>query len=377
MKSRLKSAIVLSFLMSTAVATAETRLTASMWASPTHILTVNNFTNFTKSVEEASSGDLAFDLYIGGSLLPANGTLAGVSDSVADVGSVIGAYTPADLPFSNILNDASLIVSDAMAAAFALAELNFNDATLQGEWNGNGVVFGGAYSTPPYYFACVPTVHDVADLKGLKVRTAAGSHVEFMKAVEAVPVSVPITEVYTGLDRGSIDCVMTDATNLSTGYKLWEVAKTVTIMPMGTHTSGAAWAYNQSSWRSLTPAQRRLLLDQMAEAMVRCQLDYEGQETTAFEGSWERDLAKVEPGESLTKAFAQFKSTYIADLAVESEAGRGVSAATAQSLIGAFMDSYKRWEGLLANVDRTDEAALVELLKSEVYDKVDENAFGL
>ncbi|MBC7280570.1 C4-dicarboxylate TRAP transporter substrate-binding protein [Hoeflea sp.] len=377
MKFKMRIAVALGLLASTSVATAETRLTASMWASPTHILTIDNYINFTKSVEEASGGDLVFDLYIGGSLLPANGTLSGVRDGVADVGSIIGAYTPADLPLSNVLNDASLIVSDTMAAAFALAELSFNNEHLQGEWNGNGVIYGGAYSTPPYIFACVPTVHEVADLKGLKVRTAAGSHVEFMKFTGAVPVSVPITEVYTGLERGSIDCVMTDATNLSTGYKLWEVAKTITLLPMGTHTSGAAWAYNQNSWRSLTPAQRRRLLDQMALAMVRCQLDYDGQEATAYEGSWERNLAKVEPGESLKKAFADFKTSYIANLAASSAKGRGVSAATAQSLIDNFEAGYKRWEGLLSNVDRKDEAALVELLKSEVYNKVDENAYGL
>tara|TARA_R110002110_G_scaffold206054_1_gene418207 strand:- start:785 stop:1918 length:1134 start_codon:yes stop_codon:yes gene_type:complete len=377
MKNKLKVALALGVLASATMAMAETRLTASMWASPTHILTVQNFTNFTQSVESASEGGIKFNLHIGGALLPANGTLAGVENGVADLGSVIGAYTPADLPFSNVLNDASLIVSNSMAAAFALAELHFSNATLQEEWAKNGVVYGGAFSTPVYVFACVPDVREAADLKGLKVRTAAGSHVDFMKTLGAVPVSVPITEVYTGLERGSVDCVMTDATNLSTGYKLWEVAKSVTILPMGTHTSGAAWVYNRDSWQSLSADERRLLLNQMALAMVRCQLDYNRQETQAFEGSWERDLTKIEPGDTLKQAFENFSTAYISGLAESSASARSISAEESRTLIDAFVEGYKRWDGLLSNVDQTDEAGLVDLLTREVYSKVDENAYGL
>ena len=53
----------------------------------------------------------------------------------------------------------------------------------------------------------------------------------------------------------------------------------------------------------------------MALAMVRCQLDYNRQETQAFEGSWERYLTKIEPGDTLKQAFENFSTAYISGLA--------------------------------------------------------------
>ncbi len=48
-----------------------------------------------------------------------------------------------------------------------------------------------------------------------------------------------------------------------------------------------------------------------------------------------------------------------------------------KALIDRFITRIEKWTRLLAGVDRKDEAALVELIKSEVYDRIDVNAYGV
>lgn len=49
------------------------------------------------------------------------------------------------------------------------------------------------------------TVNRLDDLKGLKIRVAGGELVELVRALGAKPVFIPPPEVYTGLQRGTID----------------------------------------------------------------------------------------------------------------------------------------------------------------------------
>ena len=358
-------------------ATAGENLTANSWTGPTHIMTVNDYTDFVKSVEATTEGDISFDLHIGGSLLPAKAVLEGVRDGVADVGNIISAYIPADLPKNNLVNDLAFTIDDPMAVAFAVSEMNMKNDSLRNEWENHGVVFGGGFSTPLYHFACVSPVRALADLEGKKVRTAGGSHVEWIKHVGGVPVSVPFTDVYTGLERGSIDCVMLDATNLGSGFKIWEVAKSVTMVQMGSHVSGAEWIYNKNAWAGLSEEQRMTLFDEMAIASVRRQMDYAKQVEESLQGSWERGLERIEPDQSLANELAAFKTSLVAGLPQASNEKRGIDVQEAEAIIADFQSYYSRWTGLLADVNRLDEAALIEIVRAELYKGLDLATYGL
>ena len=355
-------------------AIAKTYPVTMAWA-PTHIITKNAYLDYAKAVNAASKGEIELEVYTGGSMLPPKETLKGVASNVAVLGMCTGAYTPADLPLSNVINDISFINKDATAAAFAVTEINFFNPDVQKEWAKNGVVFGGGYSTPIYHFITTTEFKTAADVKGKKIRTAGGAQADFVQSLGGVPVSMPFSDIYSGMERGSLDGTMADATALSVGAKLWEVAKSVNLIPMGTHTSGATWIYNQGFWSGLSPAQRRLLFDQMALAVVRMQLDYERTAASALEGSKKRNLAVIEPDETMQKALADFKDGFVKGLPKDAMETRKVADPTA--LIQQYLTVLDKWEKLIAGVDRTNEAALLELLKKEVYDKLDEKTYGV
>jgi TRAP-type C4-dicarboxylate transport system substrate-binding protein len=64
----------------------------------------------------------------------------------------------------------------------------------------------------------------VADMKGLKTRTYDKNGALVMEAVGATPLALPFSEVYTSLQTGVIDSVMT-STPTAVDAKFWEVLK--------------------------------------------------------------------------------------------------------------------------------------------------------
>ncbi|KAA0014587.1 C4-dicarboxylate ABC transporter substrate-binding protein [Billgrantia pellis] len=345
------------------------------WA-PTHIITKNAYLDMAESLKEASGGDLMLEVYTGGSLIDVRSTLQGVSNGIAQVGFVTGAYLPSDLPLNNVIADMAFVADDPTAAALAFTEVNFTEPKLRDEWQDNGVLFGGGYSTPVYKFICNTPVETPDDLKGLKIRTAGASHIRWVEHMGAVPVSVPFSEVYTGLQLGSIDCAMADTTSLVSGFRIAEVAKHVTELPMGTHTSGATWVMNPGFWQGLSAEQKSVLFDEFAQAIARMQVDYEQQADRNLElGINEHGVELVEPSDELQQALAAFNEAYINTLADVSMENRGVNDPT--DIIDAYLAAEARWKERLAEVDRHDTEAIASLLKEAVYDQLDLASYGL
>lgn len=355
-----------------AVAVAE-RLNASNWLPPSHELAVHPYTEWIPQIKDGTGGRIDFVHHVSGSLIPARATMQGVRDGVAAVGVVYPPYTPAEFPLSNVINDLAFSAQDDLAGVLAWTEVSLRHPKLQAEWKRNGGVFGGGYSTPTYELICAKPVTDTASAKGLKFRAAAGAHTEWVRDIQGVAVSVPIGDVYTGLERGSIDCAIADLGNLDS-MKLTEVSKSVTLVRMG-GTLGASWVYNIPFWRKASPADRRVMLDQMAFAIARTQVNWVANADKALAAARAKGVRVIQPAADLKEGLSRFSQKFVAELPKVSMERRKV--ADPSDLITAYLESYKRWGGLLQSVNRKDEKALGQLIKSEIYDKLDVNTYGL
>jgi len=101
-------------------------------------------------------------------------------------------------------------------------------------------------------------VRTLADLKGLKIRTA-GAWLEIAKTLGAAPVTMPGAEVYTSLERGAIDATEwgTLWENISPGFN--KIAKYV-IIP-GVHQPVAPFEvmFNKDAWNQLSDRDKKLV----------------------------------------------------------------------------------------------------------------------
>lgn len=354
-------------------AQAETFTAAVTW-NDLHAITVNQFTHFAKYVDEATDGGIEFEVYTNSSLLPPRSALKGIADGIAQYGHVTAAYLPADLPLDNVLNDIAFAADDKLAAAFAQNEMKALHPKMQAEYAAQGVVFGQGYSTNEYIYICTTPIRSVEDLKGKKIRTGGTAQVNWVKATGGVAVSVPATEMYTGLQRGSIDCALGDATFMTTSFKLQEVAKGATTLGLGTHTSGGNF-FNIDFWQDLSAEQRRTLLEQQAQTFVELQVDWAKRGDEALAEASSNGVEVIAPDESLIEALASFRADFAKTLPQVAMEERGVEDPT--DLLTAYAEAVEKYKALLDGVDRTDVAALRQIADEQIYSKIDIAAYGM
>ena len=100
---------------------------------------------------------------------------------------------------------------------------------------------------------CRKPISGLVELKGLKVRTAGPSLADLMKAVGAQPVSLAFGEVYTALERGTVDCAVTGSGS-GNGVKWPEVTTHLYTLPLSWSTAG--YFVNLSWWNKLDAVAR-------------------------------------------------------------------------------------------------------------------------
>lgn len=347
---------------------------ASTWLEPSHILTKDAYVPYLADIKAATDGAVDFELYTSGALVPAQTTLSGVGDGVAQLGLVAAAYTPSELPLSGLMNDLAFLAKDPMAISLAFTELLMFDQRFIDEYARHNTVALGGYSTPIYLFACMKDVVSAEDARGTKFRTNGRAQNEFAGALGGVPVSVPINDVYSGLERGSLDCALIESTNLVTGPRLGEVIRSVTKIGLGTG-MGVSYVYNKDFWNDIGPEARRQILDVTARGIATQQIGYETAADKALEQAEATGTKVNEPQQSLLDTLETFRQTVASTYPEFTQTTYNV--ADPSDIATQYQELEQKWIDLLAGIDRSDVDAVAELIHAEIFAKIDENSHAL
>ncbi len=347
---------------------------ATTWLEPGHILTEYAYVPYLADIKTGTKEAVDFELYTSGALVPAQTTLSGVGDGVAQLGLVAAAYTPSELPLSGMINDLAFTSTDPMATALAFSEVALVNPRFVEEYTQHNTVALGAYSTPFYLFACMSDITTTDAIKGKKIRTAGTAQNEWISSLGAVPVSVPSTDIYSGLERGSIDCTLGDATNLENGPKFGEVVRSLTMLDQGT-SLGMTYVYNRDFWKDIGPEHRREILDATAKALAVTQINYEAAVADAMDKTKARGTKINDPDQSLTDALAKFRENVVETFPKRTEKERGIADPT--EVAQQFLTLQTEWKTQLDQIDRKDVDALAKLINDRIYSKIDENSYGL
>jgi len=162
------------------------------------------------------------------------------------------AYTGLDLPFLPLPDlDTVWAVQDAYHAhPYIVQEL--------GKWN---AMLYSPNPLPQYEFIGKgEPPRTLADFRGMRVRAIGGIGAA-MKNLGAVPTSVPATEVYTSLERGTVDAVSFPATYAHAAYKTHEVGSWYTTN-LAPGTVACPTVINKNAWAQL-PAQYQKLITEI------------------------------------------------------------------------------------------------------------------
>lgn len=377
MLKKLLASVAVAAVCATAPQAGAETFSANNFLDAGHPFSVENYTVWAEKVAEATGGEIEFDVFLGGVLLGGRASLSGTADGVAQVAYHAGTYTPAELPITNIISELAFLTDNFYALAAASTIMSFTHPALLEEYKKNGVVFGGGYGTPIYYLICNKPVRTAADLEGLRIRMPGGIWDRWATAMGAVSVNVPSSEIYTGLDRGTLDCGVNPLDSLlSRSY--WDVAKYVPMIPLGSYYSGPMWAYNIEFWQSRTDEQRKILMEETAKAWVRSAILYLNNTEEAQElGAAEHGMEFIQVDAALMEKHGAFVDSDAANLVQLAQEQYGVSEELAVDLIDTFKALVAEWEAKLEGVDMKDQETLTKLFLEDLYQKVDVTTYGM
>jgi TRAP-type C4-dicarboxylate transport system substrate-binding protein len=119
-----------------------------------------------------------------------------------------------------------------------------------------GVKLLGTYPYPAQVFFCKKPIKGLEDVKGLKIRVNGPSAGDLVGHFGAQATAMAFGEVYTALERGTVDCAITGTTS-GNSVKWYEVTGTLYTLPAGWSTSG--YFVNLAWWNKQDPAVRAYL----------------------------------------------------------------------------------------------------------------------
>lgn len=166
---------------------------------------------------------------------------------VLDFATPILGYVAPDEPLSGAVDLAGLSPDLETARKVSEAFLPTLDKVYQEK---HGIKLLGVWPYPAQVMFCKTEFSKLSDLKGFKVRTGNSSLAEFVEAIGATPVTMPIGEVVPSLDRGVVDCAIT-GTLPGYDFKWYEVTDYVYALPLGW--SQMVQAVNMKTWERLGP----------------------------------------------------------------------------------------------------------------------------
>ena len=206
-----------------------------------------------QEMERRSDGRIKVEYYWSNSLVPAAQLMDAVQKGVADIAFINPAYQPGKMPLLSVI---SIAVGDVCPSAKALQEL-MQMPEVKAELDSMNMRYLGPLTNNSYgVWTKNKQVRTLADLKGLKLR-AVGNHANLLHALGGVPVSMPPTDIYQAIEKGTLDGALGNP-SFALGYKWEEVTKYYNPISFGG--LGQFVAINKSTWEKI-PADLQKRID--------------------------------------------------------------------------------------------------------------------
>jgi len=197
--------------------------------------------------------------YWDGTLLSKKEATDELAKGVADIGYCSPGYSTKPYPIHTGTLGFYYGVPDYQARRAIYDQLTKDFPQIEAEFEGIKILATSVGST--YQLITNKPVRTINDFKGLKLK-GTGVFLEVLKALGAEGVSVPMTEVYTQLDKGLIDgCLAPYETFASLHFG--EVAKYCTVLNM-TSAVYPTRGMNLNSWNKLPADIQKVFKDNIA-----------------------------------------------------------------------------------------------------------------
>jgi TRAP-type mannitol/chloroaromatic compound transport system substrate-binding protein len=215
---------------------------------------------FAHKVKEKSNGRLDIKTYPANQLVKTMAVLDAVSKGALEMGWGAGIYHRGKIPEAALEFGLPLSWQTWEEQKELFYERGIIDKVRKA-YAENGIYYLSPLPAGYYILMTKSRLDSLADLKGLKIR-AAGVEGKILSSFGATMVSIPGSEQYMALQRGTIDGTVHVALALI-GHKLNEVVDYVYYPPF--HKVCMDIFINQKAWNSLTPDLQKAVQESIEE----------------------------------------------------------------------------------------------------------------
>jgi TRAP-type transport system periplasmic protein len=218
------------------------------------------FVPMLEELKAKSNGRITYTMYAGGALGKGPEHYDIVRKGLSDMGYFTATWTAGRFPLSDVLSLA--VTVDGKDVGVDIGNAMY-DRILKREFPGvemielNGCISAYLWTTKP--------VKTLEDCKGLRIRSPGGHQTNYIKAIGAEPVFMPLGDVYLAMETGTIDGLVT-CPPLVLAFKLYEVAKYGALCTFGCVTEGVIM--NEKSWKK-TPDDLKPLIKEVCSNPFR------------------------------------------------------------------------------------------------------------
>jgi TRAP-type C4-dicarboxylate transport system substrate-binding protein len=209
---------------------------------------------FKKDLEEKSKGRIKVTIHPGGALAPAPAHYENVVAGAFDIGWTLQGYTPGRFPLSAIV-EMPFLWSSAQEATRVFWQLFEELPALQNEYRDVKVLATWTHDLGQLYTTSKP-VRTLEDLRGLKIRAPGPVQTSMLRALGAVPLNMPASEIYDALERGVVDGLVIGLSAIK-GFRLEQLVKHATLAKF--YVATMIVAMNQQNYKKLSGEDRALL----------------------------------------------------------------------------------------------------------------------
>ena len=260
------SVSVATFALSTAAAAQEFTFSIHHFLSPQAPAHKELIEPWARSIEEASGGRIAFEIYPAMSL---GGSPPELYDQlkagVADVVWTLPGYTPGQFPRTEVFELPGIHLSDARATNLAIQDLM---EILLPDYVGIHPLLVHVHAGNALHFR-EGTVTSLDDFKGLKLRSPSRTGVWMIEEMGAVPVGMPLPAVPAALKDGTLDAGMFPF-EVTIPLGVADLTSSSVEMDEGARwgTSTFLLAMNVDSYNSLPPDLQKIVDDNSGAAIA-------------------------------------------------------------------------------------------------------------
>ncbi|MBY6159136.1 C4-dicarboxylate TRAP transporter substrate-binding protein [Pseudooceanicola nitratireducens] len=295
-----------------------------------------------EQITERTGGEVKVEQNWGGALFKTNAALQSLGLGVADMGVIIGAYSASEFPE---LQMAGLQLKPAHPWVMmqAMYELFTTNEKVQARLDEMNVEYILTFSLTPGILVCSGDgIRKLSDAPGTKI-AHTGSSTDIFGELGGNLVSMPIYDVYQGMETGLVECSVSYA-YYTVASKLNELIDTITDMRFSSLAS-LATVVNKDTFNSLTPEQQEIIrqvgrdtMDYYAEQLAEADI---AAMKTLTEGEGAAELVELpeEDYARMSELFAPSIENWKADMAAVGMDG--------DALMAELYELIDKWTGVM------------------------------